>query len=94
MVSAGFRRWGEPLWPDTVSVPGAVWAVNIPLDRQLVVAALGDGTLRWYRLGTAPKCWLSLFIRMAGAGLSGLRKATTMPPPEPTNLSAGTPTIV
>jgi hypothetical protein len=41
---------GKPLWPKEPAVPGAAWTENIPLDRQLVVAALDDGTLRWYRL--------------------------------------------
>jgi hypothetical protein len=31
-------------------VPGSAWAVNISGDGRLVIAALGDGTLRWYRL--------------------------------------------
>ncbi len=30
--------------------PGAVWAVNITGDGRLVVAAYGDGTIRWHRM--------------------------------------------
>lgn len=40
---AGKELWGTP-------APGIAWAVNITANAQLVVAALGDGTLRWYRL--------------------------------------------
>jgi len=39
---------GTPLW--TRPVPGAVWAVNITGDGRLVVAAYGDGTIRWHRM--------------------------------------------
>jgi hypothetical protein len=31
-------------------VPGVVWAVNISGDGRLVVAAYGDGTIRWHRM--------------------------------------------
>jgi WD40 repeat protein len=31
-------------------VPGEVWAVNISGDGRIVLAACGDGTLRWYRM--------------------------------------------
>ena len=56
---------GKLLWPREVSVPSVAWAVNIPLDRQLVVAALGDGTLRWYRLQDGAEV-LALFIHPDG----------------------------
>jgi WD40 repeat protein/uncharacterized caspase-like protein len=39
----GHRRWRR-------EVPGTVWAVNITGDGRLVVAAYGDGTIRWHRL--------------------------------------------
>jgi WD40 repeat protein len=39
---------GEPLWRR--AVPGIVWAVNITGDGRLVVAARGDGTIRWYSM--------------------------------------------
>ena len=41
------------------------WAVNIPLDRQLIVAALSDGTVRWYRLRDGIEV-LALFIHPDG----------------------------
>src|SRR5262249_38449565 len=39
---------GQRLWQR--AVPSAVWAVNIPGDGRLVVAAYGDGTIRWHRM--------------------------------------------
>jgi WD40 repeat protein len=39
---------GRKLW--LTRMPGTVWNVNIPPDGKVVVAALGDGTVRWYRL--------------------------------------------
>jgi hypothetical protein len=39
---------GTPLWRRPV--PGAVWAVNVTGDGSLVVAACGDGTIRWHRM--------------------------------------------
>jgi WD40 repeat protein len=39
---AGMERWNA-------ATPAAVWAVNLSSDGRLVVAALGDGTIRWYR---------------------------------------------
>jgi WD40 repeat protein len=39
---------GEELWRETP--PGTAWAVNISGDGRLVVAAYGDGTIRWHRM--------------------------------------------
>jgi hypothetical protein len=39
----GTQLWRRP-------VPGSVWAVNITGDGRLVVAAYGDGTIRWHRM--------------------------------------------
>ncbi|MBL6453835.1 caspase family protein [Belnapia sp. T6] len=41
-----FDAAGRPV--DALPVPGAVWGVTVAGD--VAVAALGDGTLRWYRL--------------------------------------------
>ncbi len=41
-----FDRNGAQLW--SAQVQGVVWAVNISDDGRYVVAALGDGTIRWY----------------------------------------------
>jgi WD40 repeat protein len=40
----GKARWRQP-------VPGTVWAVNVSGDGRFVIAAFGDGTVRWLRLG-------------------------------------------
>ena len=40
-------REGRPLWVRPLHAPA--WAVNLSGDGRLAVAALGDGTLRWYR---------------------------------------------
>jgi hypothetical protein len=39
----GKARWRQP-------VPGTVWAVNVSGDGRFIVAAYGDGTIRWHRL--------------------------------------------
>ncbi len=41
--------------------PGAVWGVNISRDGRLVVAAYGDGTIRWHRLSDGQEL-LALFV--------------------------------
>jgi WD40 repeat protein len=43
-----FDAEGKQLWQH--SAPGAAWAVNITGDGRLVVAAYGDGTIRWHRM--------------------------------------------
>lgn len=41
--------------------PGAVWAVNITGDGRWVIAALGDGSVRWYRINDGQE-QLALFV--------------------------------
>jgi WD40 repeat protein len=41
-----FSRGGERLWRAVIS--GAAWAVNVSGDGQSVVAAIADGTIRWF----------------------------------------------
>ena len=41
-----FDLEGKILWK--VRIPGAAWGLNT--NGQIAVAALGDGTIRWYRL--------------------------------------------
>jgi WD40 repeat protein/uncharacterized caspase-like protein len=43
-----FTDQGQQRWKKTV--PGPVFDVNIPTSGKLVVAAYGDGTIRWHRL--------------------------------------------
>jgi WD40 repeat protein len=50
---------GKPLW--TRDVPSIVWAVNITGDGRLVVAAYGDGTIRWHRMDDGREL-LALFV--------------------------------
>ena len=42
-----FDAKGKEVWSEPV--PGTGWGVNISRDGRLVVAALADGTIRWYR---------------------------------------------
>jgi outer membrane protein assembly factor BamB len=50
---------GEPIW--TRRVPGIAWGVNISGDGRLVVAAYGDGTIRWHRMDDGREL-LALFV--------------------------------
>jgi WD40 repeat protein len=43
-----FDREGRELWRR--GVPGAAWAVVVSGDGRLVVAAYGDGTIRWHKI--------------------------------------------
>ncbi|MBC7777921.1 MAG: caspase family protein, partial [Phycisphaerae bacterium] len=52
--ASGNLRWKQP-------VPGTTWCVNIDPTKQVVVAALGDGTIRWYRFRDG-KHLLTLYI--------------------------------
>jgi hypothetical protein len=42
-----FDPQGKEIWK--TPVPGVAWSVNIAGNGKLVVAAFGDGTIRWYR---------------------------------------------
>jgi WD40 repeat protein len=42
-----FDNSGNPLWQKPG--PSAAWTVNVSGDGRLVIAAYGDGTIRWYR---------------------------------------------
>lgn len=54
-----FDAQGAPTWMSRVSSP--VWSVNVSADGHVVVAALGDGTLRWFAMRTGQEL-LSLFM--------------------------------
>jgi WD40 repeat protein len=43
-----FDRAGQQLWE--METPANTWGVNIPPSGKVVVAAYGDGTIRWHRL--------------------------------------------
>jgi hypothetical protein len=55
---------GHDVWPKAPNAP-TVWYVNVTGDRQLVVAAYGDGTIRWHRLSDGKEL-LALFIHPDG----------------------------
>lgn len=44
-----FDAEGRELWQ--IDTPSIAWGVNIAENGEVAVAAFGDGTLRWYRLG-------------------------------------------
>jgi hypothetical protein len=54
-----FDRNGKELW--SKPGPGVAWGVNIPRDGRFVVAAYGDGTIRWLRLSDGEEV-LALFV--------------------------------
>jgi hypothetical protein len=43
-----FDAKGQPIWRR--AVPSAAWAVNITGNGRLLIAAYGDGTIRWHRM--------------------------------------------
>lgn len=58
-----FGRGGQQVWKK--EVPGVVWGVNVTRDGRLIVAAYGDGTVRWHRLRDGEEL-LALFIHPDG----------------------------
>ena len=54
-----FDNNGTQLWKKPE--PSTVWGVNIAANNQVAVAALGDGTIRWYRLEDGEEL-LALFV--------------------------------
>jgi WD40 repeat protein len=59
-----FDRNGHEVWPAR-PVPGATWHVNVTADGRLIVAAFGDGTIRWFRVSDGEPV-LALFIHPDG----------------------------
>jgi WD40 repeat protein len=55
----GFERGGREIW--NRATHGTLWGVNIPRNGKLVVAAHGDGTIRWHRLTDGQEL-LALFV--------------------------------
>ena len=54
----GRERWRTP-------TPGIAWLVNLSADGRFVVAALGDGTIRWYRTSNGSQA-LALYVHPDG----------------------------
>ena len=55
----GYDNDGKQLWRK--QVPDIPWGVNVARDGRLVVAAYGDGTIRWHRLTDGEEL-LALFV--------------------------------
>src|SRR5208337_1416368 len=55
-----YRADGGELWP-AKAIPGIAFGVNISRDGKLLVAAYGDGTIRWHRLSDGQEL-LALFV--------------------------------
>jgi WD40 repeat protein len=58
-----FDRNGEVIW--SVALPYPAWAVNVSGDGRLAVAALANGTIRWYRYEDG-RPLLALFMHRDG----------------------------
>lgn len=58
-----YDRGGNPLWK--IDTPGVAWNVAVTGDGRSVLATLGDGTIRWYRLDDGVE-YLALFPHAAG----------------------------
>ena len=56
---------GHEVWPAR-PVPGTTWHVNVTADGRLIVAAFGDGTIRWFRVSDGEPV-LALFIHPDGS---------------------------
>jgi hypothetical protein len=54
-----FDRNGKPQWEHPI--PSNAWGVNVTGDGRLVVAAYGDGTIRWHRMSDGHEL-LALFV--------------------------------
>jgi len=74
-----FDRTGRQLW--RTAAQGEVWAVNISADGRLVVAAYGDGTIRWHRMSDGKPLAAFSPIPTASAGCGGRPLATMTPAP-------------
>lgn len=58
-----YERRGRPQWKQLTPAPA--WAVNLSGDQRYAVAALGDGTLRWYAMEDGQEV-LALFVHPDG----------------------------
>lgn len=59
-----FDQSGREVWP-AQSAPAETWHVNVSADGRLIVAAFGDGTIRWLRASDGEEI-LALFIHPDG----------------------------
>jgi hypothetical protein len=56
-----FDKDGKQLWEKPV--PGTAWGVNLAREGRLILAAYGDGTIRWHRAADGEEL-LALFIHV------------------------------
>ena len=56
-----FDKDGKQLWEKPV--PGVAWGVNLAREGRLILAAYGDGTIRWHRAADGEEL-LALFIHV------------------------------
>lgn len=56
-----FDSIGKAIWKRPV--PGTVWGVNLACEGRLILAAYGDGTIRWHRMEDGKEL-LALFIHL------------------------------
>ena len=56
-----FDKDGKPLWEKPA--PGVAWGVNLAREGRLILAAYGDGTIRWHRAADGAEL-LALFIHV------------------------------
>lgn len=56
-----FDSNGQRLW--RMAVPGTTWGVNLSADGRYVVAAFGDGTIRWFRASDGSEL-LAFFVHV------------------------------
>jgi hypothetical protein len=56
-----FDKAGKPLWEKPV--PGIAWGVNLAREGRVILAAYGDGTIRWHRTADGEEL-LALFIHV------------------------------
>ncbi|MBL8906513.1 MAG: caspase family protein, partial [Rhizobiales bacterium] len=56
-----FDAKGQQIW--RMQVPGTTWGVNLSADGRIIVAAFGDGTIRWYRASDGAEL-LAFFVHV------------------------------
>ncbi|MBL8893526.1 MAG: WD40 repeat domain-containing protein, partial [Rhizobiales bacterium] len=56
-----FGKDGSKFW--RVQVPGTTWGVNLSADGRYIVAAFGDGTIRWFRASDGTEL-LAFFVHV------------------------------
>ena len=60
-ASIAFAANGQKFW--RTAVPGTTWGVNLSADGRFIVAAFGDGTIRWFRASDGAEL-LAFFVHV------------------------------